>query len=159
MAVPERSIGASFATTDLTSDGFFANWEVDCKYILKSLSKNVEVQNLQDLYKVGFATTTVEKRIANAENEPTYLMSPVRVMAVFDTYNMTIQKFERLIHRFFSDVRVDLNVADNNGKMHQPREWFIVPYDVITRSISLIENEQIIHYRYDAQLKEIVAIG
>lgn len=28
VAVPERSIGASFATTDLTSHGFFADWEV-----------------------------------------------------------------------------------------------------------------------------------
>lgn len=29
VAVPERSIGGSFASTDLVSHGFFANWEVD----------------------------------------------------------------------------------------------------------------------------------
>lgn len=29
VAVPERSIGASFKTTDLTTYGFFADWEVD----------------------------------------------------------------------------------------------------------------------------------
>ncbi len=29
VAVPERSIGASFKTTDLTAHGFFADWEVD----------------------------------------------------------------------------------------------------------------------------------
>jgi hypothetical protein len=40
--------------------------------------------------------------------------------------------------------------------MHQPREWFIVPYDVIIQAINLIANEQIVHYRYDAQLKAIV---
>lgn len=28
VAVPERSIGASFSTTDLTSHGFFADWEI-----------------------------------------------------------------------------------------------------------------------------------
>ncbi len=27
--MPERSIGASFANTDLTSHGFFADWEVE----------------------------------------------------------------------------------------------------------------------------------
>ena len=27
VAVPERSIGSSFAQTDLTSNGFFADWE------------------------------------------------------------------------------------------------------------------------------------
>lgn len=127
-------------------------------YILKSLSKNAEIQSFEHLYKIGFSTTAVENRIANAENEPTYLMSAVKTMAVFDAYNMPPQKFEKLIHRFFSEVCVDLKVADNKGEMHQPREWFIVPYDVIVQVISLIENEQIVHYRYDAQLKEIVAI-
>jgi hypothetical protein len=29
VAVPERSIGASFANTDLTSHGFFADWEIE----------------------------------------------------------------------------------------------------------------------------------
>jgi hypothetical protein len=71
---------------------------------------------------------------------------------------MTTQKFEKLIHRFFAEVCVDLKVADSKGKMHQPREWFIVPYDVIIQAINLIANEQIVHYRYDVQLKEIVAV-
>lgn len=31
VAVPERSIGASFASTDLTTYGFFADWEVESR--------------------------------------------------------------------------------------------------------------------------------
>ena len=34
VAVPERSIGASFANTDLITYGFFADWEVEHKYNL-----------------------------------------------------------------------------------------------------------------------------
>jgi len=34
VAVPERSIGSSFASTDLTTYGFFADWEVASKYNL-----------------------------------------------------------------------------------------------------------------------------
>lgn len=34
VAVPERSIGGSFATTDLMSHGFFANWEPNDQYNL-----------------------------------------------------------------------------------------------------------------------------
>ncbi len=34
VAVPERSIGASFDRTDLSSFGFFADWEFDAKYNL-----------------------------------------------------------------------------------------------------------------------------
>ncbi len=127
-------------------------------YILKSLSANAEIQSLEHLYKIGFSTTTVEKRISNAENEPTYLMAKVKIMVVFDAYNMSTQKFEKLIHRFFAKVCVDLKVADNKGQMHQPREWFIVPYNVIVQAINLIANEQIVHYRYDHQMKKIVAI-
>jgi hypothetical protein len=85
-------------------------------YILKSLSENAEIQSFEHLYKIGFSTTAVEKRIADAENEPTYLMSSVKTMAVFNAYNMTTQKFEKLIHRFFAEVCVDLKVADNKGK-------------------------------------------
>ncbi len=127
-------------------------------YILKSLSPKAEIQGLQNLYKVGFSTTTVEKRIANAENEPTYLMSPVKIVAEYEAYNMNTQKFEKLLHRFLADVCLDLSVADNKGRMHQPREWFIAPLDVINRAIELIATEQIQHYRYDSQLKEVVAV-
>jgi len=127
-------------------------------YILKSLSKNPEIQNLHDLYKVGFSTTTVEKRIANAKNEPTYLMSAVSVVAQYEAYNMSTQKFETLLHSFFASVCLELHVADNNGKMHQPREWFIVKLSLINRAIELIIHGQIQHYYYSHELKKILPI-
>ncbi len=127
-------------------------------YILKSRSENIEIQSLQHLYKVGFSTTTVEMRIANAENEPTYLMSPVSIVAEYEAYNMNTQKFEKLLHRFLADVCLDIEVADSKGRMHQPREWFLAPLDVINRAIELIVAGQIQHYRYDAQLKKVVAV-
>ncbi len=127
-------------------------------YILKSLSENPEIQNLQNLYKVGFSTTTVQKRIANAKNEPTYLMSPVSVIAQYETYNMNTQKFEKQLHSFFSSVCLDLDVTDNNGKIHKPREWFIVELDLINRAVELIINGQIQHYQYDNELKKILPI-
>ena len=127
-------------------------------YILKSLSKNAEIQSLKSLYKVGFSTTAVETRIANAENEPTYLMSPVEVVAEYEAYNMNTQKFEKQLHLFLAEVCLDLKVADSKGRMHQPREWFIAPLDVINRAIELIIAGQIQHYQYHTALKEIVAI-
>lgn len=36
VAVPERSIGSSFKNTDLTSHGFFSNWEVEPRNNLTS---------------------------------------------------------------------------------------------------------------------------
>ncbi len=127
-------------------------------YILKSLSNNAEIQSLQNLYKVGFSTTKVEKRIINAENEPTYLMAPVSIVAEYESYNMNTQKFEKLLHMFFADVCLDIEVADGKGKMHQPREWFVVPLDMINQAIQLVVHKQIQHYRYDAGLKQIVPL-
>lgn len=40
VAVPERSIGGSFASTDLTSNGFYANWEVNEKCNLCTTVEN-----------------------------------------------------------------------------------------------------------------------
>lgn len=34
VAVPEKAIGASFSTTNLMSNGFFANWEINAEYNL-----------------------------------------------------------------------------------------------------------------------------
>lgn len=125
-------------------------------YILRSESKNNEIQNLEHLYKVGFSTVSVEQRISNAPNEPTYLMSAVSVVAEYEAYNMNTQKFENLIHRFFSEVCLDVSVADHKGKMHHPREWFIAPLDVINRAIELIATQQIQHYTYDHKNKKVV---
>ena len=40
VAVPERSIGASFASTDLTRHGFFADWDVENQYNLCTAGKD-----------------------------------------------------------------------------------------------------------------------
>lgn len=127
-------------------------------YILKSLSTKAEIQSLQNLYKVGFSTNPVKQRIANAVNEPTYLMSPVSIVAEYEAYNMDTQKFEKLLHRFFAEVCLDLEVADNKGRIHQPREWFLVPLDLINRAIELIASQQIQHYQYDTKTNTIIAI-
>ncbi len=41
VAVPERSIGSSFANTNLTKYGFFANWQVNDKYNLCTAGSDV----------------------------------------------------------------------------------------------------------------------
>ncbi len=38
------------------------------------------------LHKIGVTKGSVQQRIANAENEPTYLLAPVKVVAEFEIY-------------------------------------------------------------------------
>ncbi len=156
----EEQINNAFQENFSTDDGLLKKEDklAGTIYILKSLSNNAEIQSLQNLYKVGFSTTTVEQRIANAEYEPTYLMAPVSLVAEYEAYNMNTQKFENLLHNFFAEVCLDLKVADRKGRMHQPREWFIAPLEAINRAIELIIAGQIQYYQYETQLKKIVAI-
>lgn len=125
-------------------------------YVLKSGSELPEVKNIVNLFKIGFATTSVEDRIKNAAKEPTYLMAPVKIVSVFQCYNLSPQKFENLLHTFFGKYCLDLKVADSLGKLHVPREWFIAPIDSIELAIQLLINGEIIHYRYDGDLEQVV---
>lgn len=124
-------------------------------YILKSQSKDYRIQSLAHLYKIGFATTTVVKRIANAKNEPTYLMADVEIVAEYQAFNINPQKFEYYLHAFFGQACLDLLVADKNGHMHQPNEWFIAPLEVIQQAVELLVNGQIMNYQYNKVTKKI----
>ncbi len=126
-------------------------------YVLSSLSEETRVQDLLNLYKIGFTTGSVENRIKNAEKDPTYLMAPVKVEATYKCLNMNAQKFEHLLHRFFGEVKLDLSIDSGKGN-HTPSEWYVAPIDVIDRAIQLLVSGEIIHYRYDSGLRDIVLI-
>ena len=110
-------------------------------YVLKSLSEDPAIRSIENLYKIGFATTSVEERIAHAENEPTYLNAKVELVASWKAYNLTVSKFESLLHCLFNDVRLQVKV---DGRI--PTEWFVVSYPVIEKAISCIIKEIPISY-------------
>ena len=124
-------------------------------YILTSQSKKEEIASLENLYKIGYSSTSVQERIKNAENEPTYLMAPVKEESSWLCYNMNAQKFESLIHRFFGHTCLEIDVFDNNGIRHSPREWFIVPLEAIEQAIILLISGDIVNYRYDNASKAL----
>jgi hypothetical protein len=125
-------------------------------YILKSLSNEDIIQTKKNLYKIGFSTTAVETRIKNAKQDPTYLMADVKTVAAYEVYNVNPHKLEQLIHKFFGNSCLDMEIYDENGKLYKPREWFIAPLEVIEETINLIVSGKIIHYRYDDQNEIII---
>lgn len=126
-------------------------------YILKSLNPNKQIQEIPNLYKIGVTTKTLEERIANAENEPTYLMDKVVPVQTFHCYNMNVEKFEHLIHRAFADAQVDLEIVDANGCVCRPREWFSVPISVVQQAVQMIIDGSIVGYKYDVSTRRMVA--
>jgi hypothetical protein len=51
---------------------------------------------------------------------------------------------------------LNFDVIDAQGQHHAPKEWFIVPLNVIETAVQLLINGEIINYRYDSQRQEIV---
>ncbi|MDD2790345.1 MAG: GIY-YIG nuclease family protein [Sulfurimonas sp.] len=127
-------------------------------YLLESLSSDDKISSIKNLYKIGYSTVPVKERIKNAINEPTYLMAPVRIVSVYETYNMNTHKFEQLIHRFFGKVCLNIDIFGSDEKRYTPREWFILPLEVIEKAIELIITGEIVNYRYDENKEVLVLI-
>lgn len=125
-------------------------------YVLQSLSQEADIASIQNLYKIGYSTVPVQERIKNAAEEPTYLMAPVKVVEVFECYNLNPQKFELLLHTFFGKACLDVDVFDKTGKRFSPREWFVAPLHIIEAAANMLINGEIVNYRYDPDSSGIV---
>ena len=124
-------------------------------YVLQSLSTVPEVASTKNLFKIGYSTVPVPERIKNAAEEPTYLMAPVKVISVFECYNLNPQKFELLLHTFFGKACLNVDVYDTQGKRFSPREWFIAPLHIIEAAANMLINGDIVNYRYDHEGQSI----
>lgn len=121
-------------------------------YILKSLSRNPEILRFKqssELIKIGFCTTSVETRIANAEHEPTYLCAPVQIVRDYTCKGIDPHQFEKLVHALLCDHRLNVTVTDEKGKSYQPREWFTVSVKTACELVDRILDNTIMQYRVD----------
>lgn len=158
-------VGKGFAITELQEDvekAFFAPDELTEKdivtgyiYVLQSLSEEEAIRNQKDLYKIGFTTNSVEERIANAQNEPTYLMAPVKTVAVYKVVNLNSQKFEDLLHKVMKSAQFHITITDDKGNMHSPKEWFVVPLDIIDIIIEKMVTGTIANHIYNPEMKSL----
>ncbi|MHB8702895.1 MAG: GIY-YIG nuclease family protein [Candidatus Tyrphobacter sp.] len=123
-------------------------------YVVESQSTDPGITSLRGrLYKIGFTTRPVDERLADVEKDPTFLLAPVRKVATFET-NVNPQKLEALVHLFFTHARLQVDVL--LGRPVTPREWFVVPLDLIREAIHRIIDGTIVNYRYDHISRKIV---
>ena len=119
-------------------------------YVLRSLSDLPEVKdNRNVLHKIGVTGGDVKKRISNAKYDPTYLLADVEVVATYKISNINRTKLEKLIHKFFSNVNLEIEIPDR-GRTVTAREWFLVPVFVIDEMVEKIKDGTISEYYYDA---------
>lgn len=137
-----------FSTEDIGDEDLVTGYI----YVLRSLSEDLTIKSQHNLYKIGFSTTVVEERIANAANEPTYLMAPVEIVASYKVVNLHSQRFEDMIHQILKPVQYHLTVFDHKGEEHHPKEWFVVPLNVVDAIIEKIMDGSIVDYTYNVQM-------
>ena len=125
-------------------------------YVLKSKSTNPKISQIKDLYKIGFSTTSVKDRVKNANKQTTYLLADVEIVATYKCYNLNTHNFENLLHRFFGECCLNIDLYDENKKRITPREWFVVPLPVINEVIELIISGGIVNYRYIVEDQKLI---
>lgn len=126
-------------------------------YVLRSDSPQSFVKANRDVvHKIGVTGGRVETRIADAKNDPTYLLSEVEIVATFELIGVNRTKLENLLHKIFDPARIDLTIEDRFGKLVKPREWYLVPLPVINQVVSKIIDGTIVQYRYDAKTAALV---
>lgn len=150
--ITEPSAGPLFE--DQTGDGDQASGTI---YVLRSKSDNpVVAANREVLHKIGVTGGSVERRIANARMDPTYLMADVEIVATYELYNVNRAKFEALIHKVFGAARLNVEIKDRFGQPIVPKEWFLVPLFVVDDAVSRIIDGSITEYVYDRKTANLV---
>ncbi|WP_299306947.1 GIY-YIG nuclease family protein [uncultured Croceicoccus sp.] len=126
-------------------------------YVLRSKSDHPLIADHRDLvHKIGVTNMSVEKRVADARRQPTFLMAEVEIVAEYHLFNINRTKLERLIHRVFGAAQIDISIADRFGNPVQPREWFLVPIHVIGEAVERIRDGSITRFEYDVTQARLV---
>ena len=121
-------------------------------YVLRSKLDHPVINQSRDvIHKIGVTGGDVKKRIGNAKTDPTYLMADVEIVATYELFNINRQKLEALLHRFFDNAKMEIQIMDRFGKPVVPREWFLVPLFVIDEVVEKIKDGTIGEYRYDTE--------
>lgn len=119
-------------------------------YVLRSKSEHpVVAANREVLHKIGVTGGDVQKRIANAKLDATFLLADVEVVATYTLYNINRTKLENLIHRVFEPARLNIEIKDRFGNPVIPREWFLVPRFIVDEAVERIADGTITDYIYD----------
>lgn len=126
-------------------------------YVLRSKSDHPTVAANRNLvHKIGVTGGNVERRIANAALDATFLMAEVEVIRTYNLFNINRTKLENIIHRVFEPARLNIEIKDRFGNPVTPREWFLVPEFVIDEVVERIKDASISEYVYDPSQARLV---
>jgi hypothetical protein len=152
---PETDLGPLFSQVQTKND-----LETGYIYVLRSQSDDPFIaEHRSTIHKIGVTTGDVKKRVANAKKDPTYLLADVEIVTTFKLANINPRGLEALLHRFFSSARLNVELSDRFGVPVQPREWFLVPLEVIEEVVEKIQAGTIDQFRYNPETASLMHLN
>lgn len=125
-------------------------------YVVRSKSDDPWIAERRELiHKIGVTGGSVERRIANARLDATFLLAEVELVASYRLHNINRTKLENLLHRVFAPARLDVELKDRFGNPVAPREWFLVPLFAVDEAVERIKDGTITGYTYDPRLARL----
>lgn len=145
--ISKIDLGPLFSQPDI-SDGPVTGYI----YILRSDSDHPFIaENRSTIHKIGVTTGDVKTRVANAKKDPTYLLADVEIVCTFKLEAIAPKRLEALLHKFFAAARLELKLPDRFNIPVQPREWFLVPLEVIEEVVDKIQDGTLEQFQYEPE--------
>lgn len=121
-------------------------------YVLRSLSDHPYVTEHRELiHKIGVTGGKVESRIANASHDATFMLADVEIVATYKLHNLNRTRLEKIFHCLFGAAQIDLTINDRFGHPVKPKEWFLVPLQVIDEAVQRIRDGSVTEVVYDRE--------
>ena len=119
-------------------------------YVCRSQSDHPLIEeNRNVMHKIGVTNKSIESRLSNAEDDPTFLFAKADLVASFELYNVNRTKLEALLHKIFSSARLEIEIPDRFGKPYRPKEWFCVTLEAIQDAVEKIKDGTIADYQFN----------
>ena len=71
-------------------------------------------------------------------------------------HNVNRTRLENIFHRLFGAAQLDLTIEDRFGQPVKPRDWFLVPLQVIDEAVRCIRDGSITDLFYDPATARLV---
>ena len=129
-------------------------------YVARSLSDHPFIRECRDLlHKIGVTGGDPRNRIAGAKRDPTFLLADAEIVAAYKLANLDRRRLERLLHRYFAEARIDLQLRDRFAGGVRPEEWFLVPLDAIRQAVELLIAGELHRWQYDLEAAGNIEVG
>ena len=127
-------------------------------YVLRSNSDHpFVVEHREVIHKIGVTSGPLDARLAGGDKSSTYLLAGVEPVAEYKVFGVRCRQLETLLHKVFSPALLDLTIQDRFGNPVRPREWFLVPLNVIDEAVQRVRDGTIVDYRYDPSEGRLIA--